>query len=97
MFVYAIHHPPPNVRQPDTTSAHSSAEPVQQSTQGPVEATWVHVSSANASSARTGFSARWEGLVRPTIGGVYTFALGRAHKMYGGERLRLWFLCVLHL
>ena len=55
-----------------------------------VEATWAHVLAGNASSSAQGFSARWEGLIRPSVSGVYSFSMGRADSVYGGERLRLW-------
>ena len=54
-----------------------------------VEAAWADVLAANTSTSK-GFSARWEGLVRPSVSGVYTFNMGRTAGVYGGERLRLW-------
>jgi hypothetical protein len=67
----------------------SRAYPYLQREHAYVEASWEQALRANASVSRC-FSARWEGLLRPSVAGVYTFTMGRGDYAYGGERVRLW-------
>ena len=70
-------------------AAASGSRPYIQHEHAYVEASWQHALQANASAPR-GFSVRWEGMLRPSVAGVYTFTMGRGNYAYGGERVRLW-------
>ena len=94
-FFYKATSPQANVSAGSTvTDCVTAADVFSQRDPTLVEAPWQDVIDVNTSGA-AGYAARWVGLVRPSVAGVYTFTMGRGNDLHSGERVRLWLENVL--
>ena len=63
-----------------------SARAYEQPPSAYVEASWQQVLALNstpaAAPASRGFSATWQGLIRPSVGGMYSISMGRSEQAY---------------